>query len=256
MKGKIEKGFFRILGYYPLTIGKFSFKCDPYNFDFWRSVKNGKWEPRTFNIFDEFLGKNSIYLDIGAWIGPTVIYAAKKTKQVYCIEPDYFAYKYLVWNIEMNKLRNVIPFNIALSSNSGIRQMASLGEKLGDSGTSFINADKNDSHIDVCTMAWSDWIDLTEIGKVDFIKIDIEGGEFELVPSMLEYLKLNKPIIHLSFHLPFLDQDKRQDALEGVINVMSMYKKCLNEKKEIVNIKDLSKRDDVINRFESFLFMD
>jgi FkbM family methyltransferase len=250
-----SKQFFRILGYYPTTIDHIRFKCDPDHINFWHAINKGFWEPHTFNILSKFLTSNSIYVDIGTWIGPTVIYAAKKTKErIFCFEPDLIAYRYLLWNIQLNKLQNIIPFNVALARQCGMRSMESFGSGLGDSMTSLLAESETNDRIDVYCIGWSDWLNLAKIDKIDFIKIDIEGGEFELLPSMEEYLNQNKPIVYLSFHVPFLPKSKQENCLNEITEIMSMYDKCCNEKQERVNILDI--KNEIIGDFRSFLFFD
>jgi FkbM family methyltransferase len=244
---------YKILGYYPTTINDYRFKCDPDHIWFWHQTKKGSWEPHTFKIFDKFLTLNSIYVDIGSWIGPTVIYAAKKTNnKLFCFEPDFIAYRYLLWNIQLNKLQNVVPLNVGLANQSCIRRMASFGGVLGDSMTSLIAGTNTYNSIDVHCISWSDFLKLTKLDKIDFIKIDIEGGEFELVPTMEKYLIQHKPIVYLSFHVPFLPESNREDSLNHITEIMNLYDNCYNEKMEQVNISDM--KSEILNDFRSFLF--
>ena len=85
---------------------------NPKYFFFW---KNKSWERNTHKIFDKFLDSNHSYIDIGAWIGPTVLYGAQIAKKVYAIEPDPIAFKELEKNGILSKLIgnvvNDIPLN-------------------------------------------------------------------------------------------------------------------------------------------------
>lgn len=251
----IRTPYYRALGYYPTTIQGLTFKCDPYHIAFWRSVSKCRWEPHTYGILSRFLHHDSVYCDIGAWIGPTVIYAAKKCKQVICFEPDFFAYRYLLWNIQLNKLHNVMPFNVALTDRNAIIKMASFGHKLGDSTTSLLDTGREEGAIHVLTMTWKTWADICKPEVVDFMKIDIEGGEFSLLPMLKDYLASNKPIIYLSTHTPLISRSDRREQMQRVIQVMKIYKTCLNEELERVDINELNSND-TIDHFRSFLFMD
>jgi FkbM family methyltransferase len=202
---KISKAYYRALGYYPTSISGLKFKLDPYHIKFWKKVAKDRWEPQTYTIMSKFLNVDSIYCDIGAWIGPTVIYASRLCKQVICFEPDHIAYRYLRWNIELNDLFNVTSFNIALANSIAIRKMSAFGGKFGNSETSLLNDNQANKGIDVLTLTWDTFIDISKIDKIDFLKIDIEGGEFELLPTLKDYLSLHKPIVYLSTHAPFLD---------------------------------------------------
>ena len=52
---------------------------------FWRDIYSG-WENEMFEVFDKYLTKDKVFIDIGMWITPTSLYAARKSKWVYGIE--------------------------------------------------------------------------------------------------------------------------------------------------------------------------
>lgn len=252
---KIGKACFRVLGYYPDNIYGYKFKLDPYHIGFWREAARGGWEPQTYQIMSQFLNADTVYCDLGAWIGPTVIFAAKKCRRVVCFEPDPVAYRYLCWNIELNELKNVSPFNVALAAKSGMQKMASFGGHLGDSMTSLLANSKEPDGVDVLTLTWHDVMAITRIDKIDFLKIDIEGGEFSLVPTLKEYLSQYRPIVYLSTHPQFLDAGLRQENMHQIMDVMGMYKKCLDENLKPVGVDELTSVS-AVNSRRSFLFMD
>jgi FkbM family methyltransferase len=251
----IGKAYFRALGYYPTSIHGFKFKLDPYHVGFWRGLAKGRWEPHTYRIMSRFINAGTVYCDLGAWIGPTVIYAARKCKQVVCFEPDPVAYRFLCWNVEMNELKNVMSFNIALADRNGMQRMSSFGANLGDSMTSLLANGQETNGVDVLTLTWETFTDITKIDKIDFLKIDIEGGEFALLPTLKEYLSLHRPIVYLSTHPQFLDVRLREKKMHQIIDVMGMYKKCLNEDIKPVDIDELNS-ENAMNSDHSYLFMD
>ena len=52
---------------------------------FWRDVYGG-WDNEMFEVFDRYLSKDKVFIDIGNWITPTSLYATRKSKYVYGIE--------------------------------------------------------------------------------------------------------------------------------------------------------------------------
>ncbi|MBT8118484.1 MAG: FkbM family methyltransferase [Gammaproteobacteria bacterium] len=116
-------------------------------------------------MLDKYLSKDSVYCDIGAWIGPTLIFAARKCKQAYCFESDTIAYRFLLWNISLNNLKNVLPNNIALSDKDGIETISSLGTELGDSMTSLLGDDNSES-LKILCMKWDNWRTLVKPEKL------------------------------------------------------------------------------------------
>nr|CAA6830897.1 MAG: Unknown protein [uncultured Thiotrichaceae bacterium] len=252
---KIEKAYYRVLGYYPANINGLKFRLDPYHTKFWKKVDKGEWEPDTYKIMSRFLNTESVYCDIGAWIGPTVVYASKICKKVICFEPDPFAYRYLHWNIELNDLQNITALNFALSNQVSMQRMSSFSGRLGDSMSSLLDDNHESPGVDVPALTWDAFIDLSETKKIDFIKIDIEGGEFELLPTLKNYLSEHKPIVYLSTHAPYLDAGLRKEKMQQVIDVMGMYDKCLDHNLEPIDIGELL-GEEATTRFCSYVFMD
>ncbi len=240
-------------GHYPTRIGGIPFKGDPVNYRFWRTTPKNEWEPYTLEILRKFLKPDSIYCDIGAWIGPTVLYASKLCNQVYCFEPDYNAYRHLLWNIELNKLDNVLPFNMALSDRNGVFKMAPFGKSLGDTTSSLLNADKAGS-ISVAAITLQTAQEIALPKEIDFLKIDIEGAEFALLPAIKDYLDEVRPIVYLSTHTPYLEPGERHMRMRRLLEALQGYDICLDEALNPITPEDLLSGD-AINHFKSTLFL-
>lgn len=251
----IGRAIYRAIGYYPVHLNGIPLRGDPYHFRFWRMVNRHEWENDTFGVLDRYLQPTSTYLDIGAWIGPTVLYAAQRCQMVYCIEPDYTAYRYLLWNLELNGLHNVQPFNVALTETTGMRQMAAPKDRLGDSNTSLVRQRPGGSMIQVFAMGWADWLKGVNPTTLDLIKIDIEGGEFSLIPVMRDYLAASKPPLYLSLHPTFLDKADRREAMAHILEVLSIYRTCLDSSFKPVDVRQLT-TDAALERLGAYVFVD
>ena len=90
------------------------------HYDFWKHVQNGKWEPETFTVLNKYLNRKHSYIDIGAWIGPTVLYGCQLAKHCYAFEPDPVAFQELRSNVRLNKalIPRITLCNLALSNSS------------------------------------------------------------------------------------------------------------------------------------------
>ena len=243
-----------VQGYMQANIAGYNFKLDPYHVDFWEKAASGSWEPNTYKILSHFLNENSNYCDIGAWIGPTVLHAAQCAKNVVCFEPDPTAYRYLRWNIDLNNLKNVTSYSLALAESMSISRMASHRGKPGDSMTSLL-FDNQGSGVDVLTLEWEQFLSLSPINQFDFLKIDIEGGEYQLLPSLKNYLQTHKPILYLSTHAPLLDEPQRREKMQSLIEVLSVYGQCLDDNLQPIEIETLVS-EDALNHFRSYIFME
>lgn len=168
---------------------------------FWKMFANATWEPSTFKIFDKFLDKEKTFVDIGAWIGPTVLYAAPKAKQVFCFEPDPIAYKSLVQNLTLNNIKNVVPYPVAVAANWGGIDFGTK-HQLGDSMSSVLWAKKGGAQVPAVSLEA-----VIHDLQPNFIKIDIEGGEKTIFDNAILAMAECKPTIHLSLHTPWFKDD-------------------------------------------------
>lgn len=190
--------------------------------NFWDLVQKGGWEWETYKIFDQFLDKEHSYIDIGAWIGPTVLYGCQVARHCYAIEPDDVAFKILVENINLNPgLKSKIAlFNGCISNVSGDEK---LGTKtsFGDSMSS-ISFVEPTSYLTVKSLTLDEFAETNDIRDCNFIKMDIEGGESLVLPNMKTYLQKNRPTLFLSLH-PFWFKDREQDS-KRIMGVLRTYK--------------------------------
>jgi FkbM family methyltransferase len=184
---------------------------DHSNANFWKNIYSG-WEPETFDIFDQYCSRDKNILDIGAWIGTTVLYQVDKVNHVYCVEADIKSIKELTSNIELNDFSEyctVIPK--AVYSTTGyvtfgpnpswptLNQSTSMIKKLRDI---FDDNEVNEGNNDYQSPAISfeDMIREYGITNLSLIKCDIEGGEEHIMIQMLEYVLQHNIACYLSFH--------------------------------------------------------
>lgn len=228
---------------------------------FMPKVHNGNWEENTFHILDHYQNPDKIYLDIGAWIGPTVLYSANKFKQVICFEPDPIALERLKENISVNSFDNITVIEKALSDRNSVSEFGGNGE-LGNSMSTLLVGLENKEEfyhnygeegflsyeerkrdiiqVETTTIetALRD-IDSTNIG---LIKMDIEGGEKILVPAMQSFLETYKPPFYISLHRVFLRESDINEILDILFDI---YEHCYfidDENNKIkINLKVIKK---------------
>jgi FkbM family methyltransferase len=182
---------------------------------FWDSVFPNQWEDFIFHVMDHYLQPDKNYLDIGAWIGPTALYAANKAKHTFSIDPDHVAFSELQKNIQLNPsiTHKITAINQALSYKSGTMKLYKRTQ-FGDSSSSLIRTLSDDFYeVTACTL--KELLEEYQIRNLSLIKMDIEGGEYMVIPSMREYLERYKPPLHLSLHPTFLKSNLESSNLSG-----------------------------------------
>ncbi|NBO66367.1 MAG: hypothetical protein EBU88_16240, partial [Acidobacteria bacterium] len=75
------------------------------NLGFWKDVFPG-WKNETFDVLNQFLNKDKIFIDVGAWIGAISLYASRFSSHVYSIGADAEAVEFLRHYRKLN-CRNV-----------------------------------------------------------------------------------------------------------------------------------------------------
>ena len=79
--------------------------------NFWKNVST--WEPETFSFVESCARPGTTFIDVGAWIGPITLLAARRGAHVISLEPDRIALLALEKNICLNHLSPTI-LNAAL----------------------------------------------------------------------------------------------------------------------------------------------
>jgi FkbM family methyltransferase len=176
---------------------------------FWDDLITGEWELETFEIIDYFVLENSKTMDVGCWIGPISLYMAAKGAQVYSIDPDPIAYKRLIENLKLNPALNlrIHPFNVAITSKTQKVNLYARKE-YGYSSSSILKRTRDTAgNISVEGICFEEFIRLANLNQIDFIKMDIEGEEFEVLPDIIPAMeKLGLPTIYISFHYSHLNE--------------------------------------------------
>lgn len=211
----------------------------------------GIFERDTSIAIKRLLKRNSVVIDIGANIGAHTLPIAKKIDsmgKVFAIEPTRYAYSKLIKNIKLNKdLADKIQADQLLLVNSN------SVKKLNEVYSSWpLNKDstlKHKVHQGVLmstegskTQTLDSYVELNNLSKIDIIKLDVDGNEFEVLSGAIKTLQLFKPILVMELapeqYTSYLDFTKVIDLL---LNLGYIFY-SLNEKTKFsTNIKEIKK---------------
>ena len=159
------------------------------------------WENSTFDIFESVKNPEKIAIDLGAWIGLTGIWLSRHFKEVICVEADKLSFDTLNNNLQSSLCTNVTLINKAIYKE---KTTVVFG------GNKYRNAPLNSSMSQIKNTATShtDYICETitmydlihDYNLVGFIKVDIEGGEENIVEDLLNISTKYKIPTYISFH--------------------------------------------------------
>ncbi|MFT5251167.1 MAG: FkbM family methyltransferase [Flavobacteriales bacterium] len=187
-----------------------TFQIDPgQNKHYWTYINPVDWEPYTFAVFDKFINENSTVLDIGSWSGVLTLYASKTAKEVHALDPDPVCFSELETNISLNPAvaEKIKTYKTAISDKKEIVRL-SAREAYGTSSSSILERKRDtENSLELETVSLADFLEKEHIQKVDFIKMDVEGAEFKILPTIGKALeKLSYPTLFVSFHYGFLNE--------------------------------------------------
>ncbi len=156
----------------------------------WRAETLFSKEPETIAWIDHYAKSGGFFYDVGANVGGYSLYAAYTNRDlsVYSFEPVTNNYLTLLRNKGLNKLNNLTPFQLALSSANGLGTIYISDDRIGNSGAQ-ISAPINEhgqrfeplaKEILLC-LGLDSMIDEYNFPIPSFMKIDVDGHELDIL---------------------------------------------------------------------------
>ena len=172
---------------------------EPHDYTFYTlSNQNRPYEEETSDILIDNLKKDDTFIDVGANNGYFSLLASTlvgKKGRVFAFEPNPRAINKLKKSIKLNKFKNIKAFNIALGSRNTIKKL--YLSTIEDGLNSFVNKQDTKGFI----KSQIKKLDSLNIkNKIDFIKIDVEGYELDVLKGSKRVLMYNNPIIIFEYN--------------------------------------------------------
>lgn len=219
---------------------------------------NIKNERKIFNIKKLINIKSRLNLiDIGSNIGSVTLPMSKlyTRSSIYAIEPTYYAYNKLITNILLNpKLKKRIkPMNYLISKSKKPKMVHSSWG---------LNYEKQKHKIHLGSLKKINYKNIISLNKlikkinkkIHFIKIDVDGFEFEVLQSGIFYINKYKPIIHIEF-APYLHKEFGYSS-KKLINLIKNKLKYNFYNENLKKITDIDKYIlSIKNRSENFFLI-
>lgn len=156
---------------------------------------NGIYEALETKTISDIVSKGDIVLDIGANIGYYTLILARLVGnggKVYAFEPDPSNFALLKKNVAINQYKNVVLINKAVSDKEGDIPLYLDNQNKGGHR---LFAPKKPSHVAIeVESIFLDSFFLDKDDNISFIKMDIEGAEFNAIKGMYNLLSSNDRI--------------------------------------------------------------
>lgn len=202
----------------------------------------GEFSEIELSLMSKFIMKDDVVFDIGSNIGAFTVPFAKKVGelgQVYAFEPQKVIYELLQDNVNKNKLKNVKVFNVGIGKKKEELELNEIDySKVGNFGgvsfkydsSSFTKNIKNKKY-KVKIISLNEFM---EIEKCNFMKIDVELMELDILTGGKNFLKKFRPILWIENH-QFYPNEINKFLLENDYNAYWAYSNIFNESNHFIN---------------------
>ncbi|MBK9282900.1 MAG: FkbM family methyltransferase [Sphingobacteriaceae bacterium] len=149
------------------------------------------------NLFSQ-VKKDFVIVDVGANIGYTALRMANlsgSSGTVYAFEPDSFNFSKLQEHVKLNPHLNVIPINSGLSSEKTNLKLNIFEEK--NRGMNRVSTDDNSNYSIISVNTLDNFSQEFKWEKIDVIKIDVEGYEYNVLKGSAKILKEIRPLLFI-----------------------------------------------------------
>jgi FkbM family methyltransferase len=188
-------------------------------------------------VLDKFLSPGSVMLDVGANLGLFTLAASRlvgASGRVAAFEPTQSTFSILEKNLLLNGITNVMPLRIALSDHAG---KARLYHEADFSRNSLVADAAGQESEEVVTRTLDEVLPELKVGRVDFIKIDVEGADELVCRGAMQTLRTHCPAVlfeHNSSAAAKLSLDR--NGTGGILRKLG-YEFCALEGEELVQLE-------------------
>lgn len=153
----------------------------------------GHYEPQETALVKSLLKAGMTFVDVGANWGYFTLLAASlvgPAGRVVSFEPHPTLYRLLEQNIERNRFAWVTPLRVAAAGEEGEMNLAGYTEGDSNRGVSRLTrgVEPRGPNYHVKTGRLETLLDAAGVGEVDLLKVDIEGGEGDVLPTLRDGL--------------------------------------------------------------------
>jgi len=148
--------------------------------------------------------KGQVFIDVGAHVGKYAMQVAPivgKEGLVIALEPDLNNYEALLRSIELNSLENIVPFNVAAWHDNCRLKLYNAVVSIYHS----VKIDAGSGWVVVEARTIDSIVDELGVEHVDWVKIDVEDAEVEVLRGLEKTLLRHRPNIILEIQYRNMD---------------------------------------------------
>jgi FkbM family methyltransferase len=190
------------------------------------------WEPETFQIFNKYVKSDTFVLDIGSWIGPTVLYNSLLGANIIAVEADFGSSATLKNNIGLNSFKNIKIVEKAIyKNNEGVYFGENLfrDDGLNASTSQIVSQDSKKEKYLTESITFSELVKDIDPKNISLIKLDIEGGEEHILEEILNYCLEYSVPAYISFHLSWWSEEGKKTTFSNFSKLFNSFGHNVNE---------------------------
>jgi FkbM family methyltransferase len=178
------------------------------------------WLTEDYDVSGFNINNEDIIIDIGAHIGLFSLFASQycKNGKIFSYEPVEKNFSILKENIELNKIKNIIHFNSAVSN-----QLNKLKIFINSDDSAHSIFESDETFIEVNSTTIKSIFDQNKIENCNLLKLDCEGAEYQIIESIPKeyFLKIDKMMIeyHLATKNPELYKKLIQNLNDNLFKI-------------------------------------
>jgi FkbM family methyltransferase len=217
---------------------------------------NNYYEPHIMNLLKKIIRSDSLCIDIGANIGiiSLVLGHLSPGGKVYSFEPSMENHSYLMQNIKQSGLCNIEPIKLGIYDENKQVKFTHINEGSGWSFVDTVNrkAEVKDIinlipvhhsvHEIINCIKLDDWMNVKQLNKLDFIKIDVEGAEVKALTGAVETMTRFRPDLVIEINPHTLEKIFGEKTENLYLLLKDLYTKiyCIHIDNSLTEIHDFS----------------
>jgi len=163
--------------------------------------------------------EDAVCIDVGANIGYWSVFLSRRqgVNSIHCFEPDPITFEVLKNNLD--GADNVIINNSALCDHSGTLDLYIDPDHSGDNRPQPVYGRK---YISVTALTMDDYVINNKLKKVDFVKIDVQGGERSVLEGGCGSIREYRPILFVEF-APEMNDINQPPLADYLMDLLSRF---------------------------------
>lgn len=227
-------------------------------------VVKGMWAGETEAWMVNVLKKlepvfNKAFIDVGVNTGETLIKAWSVFGNLHYIgfEPNPACVYYVEKLVACNYMKNITLVPVGIACNNGLMKLQYYYDNDADSTASLVEGFRPGSVVHhyqyVPVFSYEKIKDLLPVSNRAILKIDVEGGEQEVIESLVPWITANHPVILVEilpvYHAENEDRLKRQRRIESLAAEMGYVITRINKQDNVslLPVREIGIHGDVDN---------